>query len=53
MADRVRRCAGNDCLLTFVDTSRPGRRRWCSMERCGNRAKVRAFRNRQQKEEAP
>lgn len=53
MADRVRRCAGNDCLLTFVDTSRPGRRRWCSMERCGNRAKVRAFRNRQQKGEAP
>lgn len=53
MADRVRRCAGNDCLLVFVDTSRPGRRRWCSMERCGNRAKVRAFRNRQQKEEAP
>jgi predicted RNA-binding Zn ribbon-like protein len=46
MAHRIRRCAGSDCQLVFVDTSRPGRRRWCSMERCGNRAKVRAFRDR-------
>lgn len=39
--DRVRACAGPDCGLLFVDTSRPGRRRWCSMQRCGNRAKQR------------
>ncbi|MFI6848331.1 ABATE domain-containing protein [Kitasatospora sp. NBC_00085] len=45
-ADRVRECGAHDCSLIFVDTSRPGRRRWCSMERCGNRHKVRALRAR-------
>ncbi|OEJ94921.1 CGNR zinc finger domain-containing protein [Streptomyces thermolilacinus] len=43
---RVRECGAHDCYLLFVDTSRPGRRRWCSMERCGNRQKVRAHRSR-------
>lgn len=43
---RVRECAAHDCRLLFVDTSRPNRRRWCSMDRCGNRAKVRALRER-------
>jgi predicted RNA-binding Zn ribbon-like protein len=43
-AGRVRRCEGERCYLLFVDTSPPGRRRWCSMERCGNRHKVRAHR---------
>ncbi|MFF2024408.1 CGNR zinc finger domain-containing protein [Streptomyces sp. NPDC058171] len=46
-ADRVRECATDNCALLFVDTSRPGRRRWCAMERCGNRHKVRAHRARQ------
>jgi predicted RNA-binding Zn ribbon-like protein len=50
---RIRRCAGTNCHLIFVDSSRPGRRRWCSMERCGNRAKVHTFRARQHKEQAP
>src|SRR2546429_8474172 len=36
---RVRSCAGPDCTILFVDTSRPGTRRWCSMEACGNQAK--------------
>lgn len=40
-AERVRECASDNCALVFVDLSRPGRRRWCSMERCGNRAKQR------------
>src|SRR3712207_4415576 len=43
---RLRRCSGRNCYLIFVDTSRPGRRRWCAMERCGNRDKVRAYRDR-------
>nr|WP_312856528.1 CGNR zinc finger domain-containing protein [Phytoactinopolyspora halotolerans] len=30
----------------LVDTSRPGKRRWCSMQRCGNLAKVRGHRQR-------
>ena len=46
LADRIRQCAGTNCALVFVDTSRPGRRRWCSMERCGNRAKASSFRDR-------
>jgi predicted RNA-binding Zn ribbon-like protein len=49
---RLRRCAGSGCQLIFVDTSRPGRRRWCSMNRCGNRSKVIAFRERHREEEA-
>ena len=43
---RIRECASSDCPLVFVDTSRPGARRWCSMERCGNRHKLRALRAR-------
>jgi predicted RNA-binding Zn ribbon-like protein len=46
LADRIRECAADDCALLFVDASRPGRRRWCSMEACGNRAKAAAFRRR-------
>ncbi len=45
-ADRIRECAADDCALIFVDTSRPGRRRWCSMRGCGNRAKTSAYRRR-------
>ncbi|NUP00309.1 MAG: CGNR zinc finger domain-containing protein, partial [Nonomuraea sp.] len=44
---RIRECAGDNCPLVFVDTSRPGARRWCAMERCGNRHKLRALRARQ------
>lgn len=45
LAGRIRICAADDCGLLFVDASRPGRRRWCSMERCGNLAKVRKYRD--------
>ena len=40
---RLRVCSNPDCGLFFYDTSRTRRRRWCSMSRCGNRHKVRAF----------
>lgn len=43
---RVRECEAEDCAIVYVDTSRSGTRRWCSMQRCGNRAKVRAHRAR-------
>lgn len=43
LGGRVRRCAADDCGLVFADTSRPGARRWCAMERCGNRDKQRRF----------
>lgn len=39
--DRIRSCEHPDCILWFFDTSRNGTRRWCSMTRCGNRAKAR------------
>lgn len=41
-AGRLRRCDGPGCVLLFLDVSKTGRRRWCSMAGCGNRAKVRA-----------
>ena len=44
--ERLRECAADDCRLVFLDTSRPGARRWCSMQRCGNRHKVREHRTR-------
>lgn len=46
LAHRIRECAGDPCPLVFADASRPGTRRWCSMDRCGNRAKLRAHRAR-------
>ena len=50
---RFRICANDACRWVFEDTSRGGRRRWCDMQSCGNRAKVRRFRSRQRAEEAP
>jgi predicted RNA-binding Zn ribbon-like protein len=44
--DRLKECAHPSCSLLFFDESQQGRRRWCSMERCGNQAKVSAFRKR-------
>lgn len=37
---RVRHCANERCLYLFVDDSKSGTRRWCSMSACGNRAKA-------------
>jgi predicted RNA-binding Zn ribbon-like protein len=39
--DKVKRCANPECGWLFLDDSRAGKRRWCSMESCGNRAKAR------------
>jgi predicted RNA-binding Zn ribbon-like protein len=44
--ERIRRCDADDCRRVFRDESRTANRRWCSMQRCGNRAKVRAHRAR-------
>ena len=39
---RVKECPGaDDCGWLFYDTSRNGARRWCSMEGCGSRVKMR------------
>jgi predicted RNA-binding Zn ribbon-like protein len=37
----LRLCASDRCDWLFLDTSRNGSRRWCSMRTCGNRAKAR------------
>lgn len=39
-AERVKMCPGNDCGWLFIDETRNARRRWCSMDTCGNRAKA-------------
>ena len=44
---RIRQCSAPNCYLVYLDTSRPGQRRWCSMQRCGNRKKVTDYRQRQ------
>jgi predicted RNA-binding Zn ribbon-like protein len=38
--DRLRACADETCRWIFYDDSRTGRRRWCDMASCGNRAKA-------------
>lgn len=43
---RIKTCEQPDCEMLFLDTSRSSRRRWCSMDRCGSRAKGAAFRAR-------
>jgi predicted RNA-binding Zn ribbon-like protein len=52
-AARVRECAAPDCAFLFLDTSRAGRRRWCAMDRCGNREHVRKHRRRQRLDPLP
>jgi predicted RNA-binding Zn ribbon-like protein len=37
---RVRLCANEKCRWVFLDDSKSGNRRWCSMSACGNRAKA-------------
>jgi predicted RNA-binding Zn ribbon-like protein len=43
---RVRECADPTCGALFLDSSRPGSRRWCAMGTCGNRAKKANLRSR-------
>ena len=47
-ARRLRECASPECGLLFLDTSRPGRRRWCSSTACGGKARAAAYRQRRQ-----
>ena len=43
---RVRRCADARCPRVFYDGTKNGRRRWCDMATCGNRAKAARHRTR-------
>ena len=40
LTERLRPCADDGCRWLFYDASRQGRRRWCDMTSCGNRAKA-------------
>jgi predicted RNA-binding Zn ribbon-like protein len=50
--ERLRICADDTCRWVFYDGSPTGRRRWCSMETCGNRAKAARHRARKKAETA-
>jgi predicted RNA-binding Zn ribbon-like protein len=41
---RLRKCEA--CIVHFIDTSKKGSRRWCSMNICGNKIKVAAYQKR-------
>ena len=43
--DNIRKCGAADCGVFFLDTSKGGRRQWCSMKSCGNRQKQRRWRS--------
>ena len=49
---RVKECGNPTCSLLFLDDSQASRRRWCSMDRCGNLAKVAGYRARARREQA-
>lgn len=48
--ERFRACEAPGCRGVFADTSRAGRRRYCTPERCGNRVNVANHRARQTSE---
>lgn len=47
---RLRPCGNDECALFFVDRSRAGTGRWCSMAVCGNRMKARRHQARERTE---
>lgn len=49
---RLKACLADDCQWAFYDHTRNRSGRWCNMDVCGNRTKVRAFRARQSEAEA-
>ena len=51
--NRIRVCANDRCQWVFYDASRSGRRRWCDMTTCGNRAKAARHRAKAKTVETP
>lgn len=41
---RIRECPGRNCGWVFLDTSKGGKRRWCSDKTCGTAARISKFR---------
>lgn len=44
--ERLKLCDNSECARMFWDDSQARRRRWCSMERCGNKSKISRYRSR-------
>jgi len=44
--EQVRECESDDCTWLFLDRTKNHSRMWCDMKSCGNRAKVRRYRER-------
>ena len=42
----IKRCEDQSCVFWFSDQTKSHNRRWCSIQRCGNRHKVAAYRKR-------
>jgi predicted RNA-binding Zn ribbon-like protein len=49
--DHLKLCASQTCRAVFYDRSKNHSGRWCSMSTCGNRNKVKAWRERQRIED--
>jgi hypothetical protein len=45
--ERLKQCSDDTCTSVFYDQSKNHSGKWCSMRSCGNRNKVRAWRERQ------
>ncbi len=43
---QIRHCPGENCGWLFIDTTKNASRKWCSMDPCGNRNKMRRYRAR-------
>jgi predicted RNA-binding Zn ribbon-like protein len=43
---RLKMCGSSECRWVFFDRTKPANRRWCASDRCGNRQKVRTYRER-------
>lgn len=52
LSARVRRCPGDGCGWFFVDATKAGNRRWCSMRTCGQDAKAAGRRERREHPES-
>ncbi|HST60112.1 MAG TPA: ABATE domain-containing protein [Longimicrobium sp.] len=50
---RVGQCGSPTCILYFYDVTKNRGRRWCSMDRCGSRAKSAAYYRRRHPHDAP
>ncbi len=46
LRDRVKQCPGHGCGWVFLDLTKNRSRRWCEMEVCGTRNKIRRYRER-------